>query len=518
MPVFGRLGALFVVLGGAALLLVDGLRSPPGLWYAAASVVAGTMMVAYTVISSPSPRRPQPASEPASPSTSDESTTASTTHQSDSQSIDGAQTAEVTESANREVKPASDEDLGPSDPPTSDEQPEPPSTTVKRPQPLPANTKTTQRTTSYTNSSRTRKMVRTATRRKRHVTSTASPRRKPSTRTDNSYFTPVEWSREIKFTQVDTRFSYLDIDWGLEFIGLDPIPDLIEVDVGLSAVSQELVRSPVEIKISSLLKALLAPTSRSSGTAVSDGSTRPSKATDNLTHRRIDDARTGRRPTTRDAWETRYRKQNRRVDRHREPLAAFDERQQLAETRPQSSYWEPVNRHRTTADTPGYGSWEDMGASNGGRSGDHRSSEWELIVEERPISTQEMGAVDEPPVDVGIDYSPPRWDPPQWDADPFGLADFDSGFSEPEEPVMEPFEQPELGFGMSDWEPNVSIEKPTMDLGIGAEMLGLDGFAEPPEEAVGLPGLDVESGSNPLLPDTERFFPKEDVEDDWLSF
>jgi len=60
MTVFGRLGALFVVLGGSALLFVDALRSPPGLWYAATGIVAGTTMMAYRVISSPSPRRLQP--------------------------------------------------------------------------------------------------------------------------------------------------------------------------------------------------------------------------------------------------------------------------------------------------------------------------------------------------------------------------------------------------------------------------------------------------------------------------
>jgi len=103
MTVFGRLGALFVVLGGAALLLVDTLRSPPGLWYAAIGIVAGTTMMAYTVISSPSPRRLQPAPEPTYPSTSNESTTASTTRQNDSQLVDTPQTAESTESADQKA-------------------------------------------------------------------------------------------------------------------------------------------------------------------------------------------------------------------------------------------------------------------------------------------------------------------------------------------------------------------------------------------------------------------------------
>ena len=40
MLIFGRLGALFVFLGGTALLLVDALRSPPGFWYATIGIVA----------------------------------------------------------------------------------------------------------------------------------------------------------------------------------------------------------------------------------------------------------------------------------------------------------------------------------------------------------------------------------------------------------------------------------------------------------------------------------------------
>lgn len=75
--------------------------------------------------------------------------------------------------------------------------------------------------------------------------------------TDNSDFKPVDSSHEFDFLQVDTKFSYVDIDFGPELIGLDPVPDLIEIDIGPSSVNQELVRSPVEIKISACSKRCL---------------------------------------------------------------------------------------------------------------------------------------------------------------------------------------------------------------------------------------------------------------------
>jgi len=518
MTVFGRLGALFVVLGGAALLLVDALRSPPGLWYAAIGIVAGTTMMAYTVISSPSPRRLQPAPEPTYPSTSNESTTASTTRQNDSQLVDAPQTAESTESTEQKPEPASDDDADPPEPPTSEEKPEPSANTVKHPQGLPKKIQTAQRTATYTNSSQRKKTARTSTRRYRHVISTTSPRRSPSTGTDNQYFKPVDSNREIKFAQIDTRFSYLDVDWGPEFIGLDPVPDLVEVDVGPSAVSHELVRSPIEIKISSFIKSLLIPAPRSSGTTASKNSARSSTAADNHARRWTDDTATRRRSAPRDTWETQYREQDRRVDRRREPLTAGDRRQNPSETWPQSSGPEPENHRPTTVDTTGYGSREEMGTFDGGRSSDHRSLGWEPVMDEESIEPQNMGVADGPAVDVGVNYSPPRWEPPQWDADPFGLTDVDPGFSELEESVVEPVEQPELGFGMSDWEPGVLIEEPVIDAEIGAEMLGLDGFAEASRSAVDMPGPDIENGSNPLFPEAESFFPKEDAENDWLTF
>ncbi|ELZ21068.1 hypothetical protein C475_18958 [Halosimplex carlsbadense 2-9-1] len=389
---------------------------------------------------------------------------------------------------------------------------------MNKQQSLPADTVTTQRTASHTDSPRTRKTTSTSTHRQRHVTSTASPRRNLSTGTDNPYFKPVDSSREIKFIQVDTRFSYLDVDWEPEFIGLDPVPDLVEVDVGPSAVSHELVRSPIEIKISSFIKSLFTPSPEDAGADAWDETTQSVDASDGRARHRRDDTRARRRQVTRDNQETWYREQDRHVDRPRDPLTAADRRQQPVETWPGSFGRKPVDSRRDTADTAGYGDREDMGVFVGGRSGNRRLLGWEPGMDEEPIGLQDTSRADEPAADVGMDYSPPQWESPQWDADPFGLADVDSGFSEPEEPVFEPVAQSDLGFGMSDWEPEVPIEKPVIDPDVGAEMLGLDGFAEPADEAAGLSGLDAETGSNPLFPDGESFFPEEDLEDDWLTF
>jgi hypothetical protein len=117
-----------------------------------------------------------------------------------------------------------------------------------------------------------------------------------------------------------------------------------------------------------------------------------------------------------------------------------------------------------------------------------------------------------------MDYSPPRWEPPQWDADSFGLTDVDQEFPELGESAVEPVEQPELGFGRSDWESGVVIKEPVIDPEIGVETLGFDGFAEPPRGSIDLPGLDVENRSNPLFSEAESSFPEEDGKDDWLTF
>ena len=517
MTVFGRLGALFVVLGGAALLMMDALRSPPGLWYAATGIVAGITMMAYTVISSPSPRRLNPAPEPRYSSISSESTTTSTAQQTDSQPVNTPQTDESTASTDQEPEPASDDDTDPPEPPISVENPELSSTTDNRLQRLSKKTQTTQRTASYTNSSRTKKTVGTSTRRNRHVTSSVSPRRSPSSGSDNQYFKPIDSSREIKFAQIDTRFSYLDVNWGPEFISLDPVPDLVEVDVGPSAVSHELVRSPIEIKISSFLKALLEPTPPSSCTEASNDSERSSTAADNHARRRTDDTATNRKSVSHDTYETRYSDQDRRVDRRRDSITDTNRRQHPWETYLRSGS-ELENHRPTTADTSGYGSREEIGAFDDGRSSDRCSLGRDPVIDEEPIGSQNVGVTNESAVDEKMNYSSPRWEPPQRDADPFGLTNLAPGFSELGESVVEPVEQSEIGFGMSDWEPGKLTEEPVMDAEIGAETLGLDELAEPPEGAVGLPNPDIESVSNSLFPEAESFLPEEDVGDDWLTF
>lgn len=63
MAVSSRLGFLLVVLSGGALLLVDGFRSPPGLWYTTGGAIAGITLVVYPTTSSSS-RRSKPFSYP----------------------------------------------------------------------------------------------------------------------------------------------------------------------------------------------------------------------------------------------------------------------------------------------------------------------------------------------------------------------------------------------------------------------------------------------------------------------
>jgi len=84
--------------------------------------------------------------------------------------------------------------------------------------------------------------------------------------------------------------------------------------------------------------------------------------------------------------------------------------------------------------------------------------------------------------------------------------------------IVEPVGQSELCFEAFDWNPDVAIEESVVDLEIGEEMFGLDGFTKPREESAGLPGLDADNDSTPLFPDATNFFPDEDEEDDWLSF
>lgn len=205
------------------------------------------------------------------------------------------------------------------------------------------------------------------------------------------------------------------------------------------------------------------------------------------------------------------------MDHRREPLMDADRRQHPAETWSQSS-GSAENPRPTTADTIGYGGREEMGTFDGARSSDRRSLDWEPVMDEEPIGPQDVGIADEPAVDVGMDYSPPRWEPQQWDADSFGLTDVDPGFSELEESAVEPVEQPELGFGRSDWESGVLIKEPVIDPEIGVETLGFDGFEEPPEGSIDLSGFDVENRSNPLFSEAESSFPAEDGKDDWLTF
>jgi len=511
MAVSSRLGVLFVALSGAALLLVDGLRSPPGLWYASGGIVAGITLVVYTLIT-PSSHRTKPSSYPTpSPSTHSDSKAEATTDQTSSE-----QTAHFTESATQKPDPAIGKDSEQVESRPS-EDPELPSTTAKRSQRLPVDSQTIERTTSYAKASGMRDRASRSTFRNKRATSMVSKGRDPSSGTDNTYFKPVDSSHEFKFLQVDTKFSYVDVDFGPEFIGLDPIPDLIEVDIGPSAVSQELVQSPVEIKISALLKALLAPTPRRRGATSTDDSTETSTVTDRHSHQRSNDAHPRRKQTIPDSQETQYRELDQLANRTADPLLAFSGMNQSTKRRPQSPNHEPRNHHRPTADVTGFGGWKNKAAADR-ESYDDRPSHRRDLPTQEAIRTQDSRAVGGSTADVGLDYSPPRWEPPQWDTDPFGISDVGAGLAEREESAFGTVEQTEPSFGAFDQVPSVSIEESGVDPGFSEDVFGLDGFAESREEMVDLPCLDTGSGSDPLFPNAESFVSNEDLEEDWLSF
>ncbi|MFC7043954.1 hypothetical protein [Halonotius sp. GCM10025705] len=284
----------------------------------------------------------------------------------------------------------------------------------------------------------------------------------------------------------------------MEFIGLDPIPDLIEIDIGPSAVSKELVRSPVEVKLSSFIKTLLAPTPRSYGTAALNDNA-PQSSSDNRAHRQTDDRTTRWRSVPADTYETGYSEQDRCMDRHHKPLTGSYGQQESVEKWPMSSGLEHENHHPTTADKTGYGSREEIGGFDDERSNEPHSFHREPVVEEAPIEPRDMCVADEPAVDMGMNYSLPRWGSTQWNADPFGLSDIAAGFSEPEESAIDPIEQPELGFGMFDQDTGMLSEESVVDTDAGAEVFGLDEFSESLEGGVDFSVSDVKSGSNPLL-------------------
>ena len=332
-------------------------------------------------------------------------------------------------------------------------------------------------------------------------------RRGPPSETNNTYFKPVDSSHEFKFLQVDTRFSYVDIDIGPEFIGLDPIPDLIEVDIGPSAVSQELVQSPVEIKISALLKSLLAPTPRRRGVTATDDRTETSTAIDGHTHQWANDARPRRKQTIRDSQETQHGELYQFANRTADPITAFSGMNQSTERRPQPHNHEPENYQQLTADVTGFDGWKNKAATGRDSYDDWPSVRRDPLMEEA-IRTQDSGAVNESTSDVGLNYSPL-----QWDVDLFGMSDFDLGLNKPEKAAFGSVEPAEPSFGAFDWESSVSIEKPAVEPGFDEEMFGQDGSAESREEVVGLPRLDTENDTSPLVPDGEGFLSDEDLEE-----
>lgn len=517
MTVLGRLGTLFVITGGGALLFIEGLQSSPSLWYAVGSIILGTAMILSTSIWSTSSQRRQATSEPKSPRIADASEATSTTQQTDPTPTTPNQTAQTTASVERRAESASGTESNPS-PSSSVGKSESTSIAVEDREHCSAETRSTQRPTTNTSAVWTTRTVNRWTDRQSDIGSTATLNRTHSTRATRPYFTPVDANSTINFVQVDTRFSYIDVDVGAEFIGVDLIPDLVEINVGPSAVSYELVRSPIEINLSSILTTLLAPTPRRSNRAGSADSMQPSRPVGNHTRQQVDETATEPRSTSHEPIEHGSHHQEGRLNHDPERLPAADRRRKPPTSSPQSSNAEPdIDRSSTTA-TNNHRIDKERRQDAFVWTTDRDTRNWGLESTQDPIEPGELGVAETSAIDVGVNHSSHGTELSQWDTDPFGLTDVDPEFSEFDESVSEPLEQVRLGRTNTDWEPGIVDEEPVSDLEIGTEGLGFEEFAECAEAMDGLPSLDIEPGSNPLFPETESNFTDDHTMDDWLTF
>jgi hypothetical protein len=305
---------------------------------------------------------------------------------------------------------------------------------------------------------------------------------------------------------------------GAEFIGLDVVPDLVEVDVGPSVVSYELVRSPIELNLTSILTTLLTPTGRRSNRATATDSEQPSRPVANHTRRQVDETHGEPRWTASEPIEHGGHQQSSRLYHDHERLPAADRRRHPANPSVHASGADPDLDHSSTAATDDYSRREERGHDDVTWNGGCDTRGWESEIAQIPNEPEDLGVVAPPTIDQGVPHVSHEWSPAQWDTDPFGLTDVDSGFDAVDESVAEPLEAVGLGRTNTDWEPGIVDEEPVSDLEIGTEGLGFEEFAECAEAMGGLPGLDVEPVSNPLFPDTERDFTEEHTMDDWPTF
>ncbi|MUW13359.1 hypothetical protein GJ633_00835 [Halorubrum sp. CBA1125] len=327
---------------------------------------------------------------------------------------------------------------------------------------------------------------------------------------------------------------------GPSFFQFDPIPDLVEIKFGPSAVSYDLVRSPIEIKISSLLKTLLAPTPHSAGVATRNENTQSRKTESKHSRRQPSDTRRSRNLNPRYPREPVDREQPQRRHRTLEPVDSVQAEKQSNRTPTQQPDQELMDHGNSSLDTSHSASWNYDKPADGGF-GHSLFPERELEPIGEPFSTPDVGPIDEPVFDpvqderweegiqanVDQEYSMSQGEPLQWEAtDPFGLNDFEQEFSEPDEPLVGSSEpastffngQDSFNVGEFDSVHDISMLEPSVDPGMAEEMLGLNSFEEIPDDQVGLPGVSNVAESNSLFPDSEGIFPGEFVEDDCLSF
>jgi len=555
MAVISRLTALFVVISGIALLFIDdpipawfpnsieaiagsawqlGSSLPDIVLYGVGMTAAVSLLIANKLVSAPPARRARPGRRAISTGTSTNSTTSTAVS---STNLD--QPSEVNEASNEDTESPQEVRQGQSDisSPVVDPQP---STTQQESQQLHSQSQEIQRATIRTRSTSSQIPVRKSaytTRRYR----TAPQRHTPATESDNPYFKPIEYDRSISFVDVNTRFSYLDVDVGPSFFEFNPVPNLVEIEIGPSAVSYDLVRSPIEIKISSLLKTLLAPTSNSPSATPRNDNTQLRTTQSKHTRRRPDDTRHSRDLDPRYTREPGDREQPQPRHRTAEPVDPVQ-----AEKQPNRAASHPpeqglIDHGNSSLDTSRPTSWDYDKPANDEGSGHSLFPEREMELIGEPISTPEIGVVDEPvfePVqderweeetqaNVGQEYSPPQREPPRSEAaDPLGLDSFDPVFPDPDEPLVESLDpvsaffddQNPFSVGEFDQNHDVSMLEPSVDPGMAEEMLGLNWFDEIPDDQIGLPGFSDVDEPDPWFPDSENIFPSEFEEDDWLSF
>ena len=552
MAVVARLTALFVAISGMTLLFIDdvipawfpnsteavvrsawqlGNYIPDIVLYGAGIAVAVSLPVAYKFLSAPPARRTRSTYRSTSTKTSTNSTTSTAARSPNSE-----HRSEVDKASNEGAESPQEDRRSQPDTSSPVVDPQPP-TTLPESQHLPTQI---QRTITHTRSASSqipaRKSVRT-TRRYR----TAPQRQTPATESGNPYFKPVEYDRSISFVDVDTKFSYLDVDVGPSFFEFDLVPDLVEIEIGPSVVSYDLVRSPIEIEISSLLETLLAPTPHSPSATPRNENTQSRTTQSKHTRRRPDDTRYSRTLDPRHTREPADREQPQPRHRTAESVRAVQTENQPNRPASHPPEQELIDHDSSSLDTSRQASWDYDKPANDGDSRHSLFPERELGLIEEPISTPDIGAVDEPafePVqnerweeetqaNVGQEYSPPQMEPPRWGAtDPLGLDDFDPVFSEPDEPLVESVEpvsaffDDQNPFSVGEFDPghDVSMLEPSVDPGMAEEMLGLDWFDEIPDDQMGLPGVSDVDEPNPLFPNSENTLPSGFGEDDWPSF